>query len=157
MATLFGHVREFDDNKEEWIQYVEQLDHLYEANGITENDWKRDILMTTIGLVTYKTLRNVVLLRKPGEMSYQDLLPAMKTHYRSTPSEIVQRFRFNSRSSRMWNKRSKYTSRPPSLMGRDWIAVFRLNWKEIYYIENCLLQSVLQQFTDVFKEGLSTL
>ena len=32
----------------------------------------------------------------------------------------------------------------PSLMGRDWLAVFRLNWKEIYYIENCSIQSVLQ-------------
>ena len=45
----------------------------------------------------------------------------------------------------------------PSLMGRDWLAVFCLNWKEIYYIENCSIQSVLQRFTDVFKEGLGTL
>ena len=45
----------------------------------------------------------------------------------------------------------------PSLMGRDWLAVFRLNWKEIYYVENCSLQSVLQQYTDVFKKGLGTL
>ena len=97
MATLFGHVGEFDDSKEEWIQYVERLDHFYEANGITENDKKRAILLTTIGPVTYKTLRNVVMPRKPGEMSYQDLVAAMKTHYRPTPSEIVQRFRFNSR------------------------------------------------------------
>ena len=65
--------------------------------------------IATIGPWTYKTLRNVVMPRKPEEMSYQDLLAAMKTHYRSTPSEIVQRFRFNSRSSRTWNKRSKYT------------------------------------------------
>ena len=94
MATLFGHIGEFDDNKEEWIQYVERLDHFYEANGITENDRKRAILLTTIGPLTYKTLRNVVMPRKPGEMSYQDLVAATKTHYRS---EIVQRFRFNSR------------------------------------------------------------
>ena len=45
MATLVGHVREFDDNKEEWIQYVEQLDHFYEANRITENNWNRAILL----------------------------------------------------------------------------------------------------------------
>ena len=44
-----------------------------------------------------------------------------------------------------------------SLMSRDWLAVFRLNWKVIYYIENCSIQSVLQQFTDVFKERLITL
>ena len=45
----------------------------------------------------------------------------------------------------------------PSLMGRDWLAVFRLIWKEIYYVENCSLQSVLQRYKDVFKEGLGTL
>ena len=28
--------------------------------------------IATIGPVTYKTLRNVVMPRKPGEMSYQD-------------------------------------------------------------------------------------
>ena len=44
MATFFGHVGQFDDNKEEWIQYVERLDHFYQANGITENNWKRAIL-----------------------------------------------------------------------------------------------------------------
>ena len=35
--------------------------------------------------------------RKLGEMSYQDLVAAMKTHYLSTPSEIVQQLQFNSR------------------------------------------------------------
>ena len=49
--------------------------------------------IATIGPVTYKTLRNVVMPRKPGEMSYQDLVAAMKTHHHSTPSEIVQQFR----------------------------------------------------------------
>ena len=44
----------------------------------------------------------------------------------------------------------------PSLMGRDWLAVFRLNWKEICYVENCSLY-VLQRYMDVFKEGLGTL
>ena len=43
----------------------------------------------------------------------------------------------------------------PSLMGRDWLAgsdwlaVFSLNRKEIYSIENCSIQSVLQRFTEI--------
>ena len=34
---------------------------------------------------------------KPGEKSYDDLVAAMKQHQNPTPSEIVQRYTFNSR------------------------------------------------------------
>ena len=37
---------------------------------------------------------------KPGEMSYSDLKAAMKNHLTPPPSEIVQRFKFNSRFRR---------------------------------------------------------
>ena len=53
--------------------------------------------------------------RKPGEMSYQDLVVAMKTHYCSTPSEIVQRFRFNSRFGHPGESVSTYVSELRSL------------------------------------------
>ena len=68
-----------------------------------------------IGLVTYKVLRNVVMPRKSGEMSYQDLVAAMKTHYRSTPSEIVQPFRFNSRFRHPGESVSMFVSKLRSL------------------------------------------
>ena len=79
MATLFGHVGEFDDSKEEWIQYVERLDHFYEANGITENDKKRAILLTTIGPVTYKTRCNAQKTRR-------DVIPRLSGCYEDTLS-----------------------------------------------------------------------
>ena len=66
MATLFGHVGEFNDNKREWIQYVEQLDHFYEANGITENNWNncynrsRDLQDTKECCNAQKTRRDVI-------------------------------------------------------------------------------------------------
>jgi len=34
MATVIGQVQEFDAGKEDWLQYVERLEHL--ANGIED-------------------------------------------------------------------------------------------------------------------------
>ena len=31
MAATFGSIKEFDGNKEEWLQYVERLGHYFEA------------------------------------------------------------------------------------------------------------------------------
>ena len=40
-APLFGQVKEFDGEKEEWSQYVKQLDHFFEANEVADVDKKR--------------------------------------------------------------------------------------------------------------------
>ena len=43
MATVpFGHIREFDSSKEEWLQYEERLGHFFVANGITNMYALRD-------------------------------------------------------------------------------------------------------------------
>ena len=81
MATLFGHVGEFNNNKREWIQYVEQLDHFYEANGITENNWNncynrsRDLQDTKECCNAQKTRRDVIPRFSGG---YKDI-PSLNT------------------------------------------------------------------------------
>ena len=47
----------------------------------------------------------------------------------------------------------------PNLLGRDWLQVVKLNWQNIFKIqeENPQLQSTLDAHGDVFSEGLGTL
>ena len=47
----------------------------------------------------------------------------------------------------------------PNLLGRDWLQVVKLNWQNIFKIqeENPQLQSILDAHGDVFSEGLGTL
>lgn len=61
---------------------------------------KRAVLLTVIGPATYKTLSNLVAPSQPGEKLYKDLVKALADHFNPTPSEIVERFKFNSR----WRK-----------------------------------------------------
>ena len=53
-----------------------------------------------IGPATYKVLRNLVSPKKPGEVSYADLVKTLTDHFSPAPSEIVQRFKFNCRVRR---------------------------------------------------------
>ena len=50
-----------------------------------------------MGAATYKVLRNILLPAKPGEKTYAELVEALSKHYRPTPSEIVERYKFHSR------------------------------------------------------------
>ena len=94
-APLFGQVKEFDGEKE-WSQYLERLDHFFEANKVADVD-KRAILLTVICHSDYKLLRNLLAPAKPKDKTYTKLVGILKEHYNPKPSEMVQRFRFNSR------------------------------------------------------------
>ena len=50
-----------------------------------------------MGPAAYKLLCNLVTPRKPGEVEYAELVEILSAHHNPTPSEIVQRFKFNSR------------------------------------------------------------
>ena len=100
MANYFGQVGEFDPAKEEWTHYVERVEHFFTANGVTNDGKKAALLLTPIGPTAYKLLRNLVAPAKLEEKSFKDLVEIMRQHQSPTPSEIVQRYRFNSRFRR---------------------------------------------------------
>ena len=50
-----------------------------------------------MGQKAYKILRNIVTPNKPTDVSFKNLVSVMTSHFSPPPSEIVQRFRFNSR------------------------------------------------------------
>ena len=100
MSGTLGRVDEFDGDKGDWQQYVERLEHFFVANGIDGAEKKRAVFLSVIGSSTYKTLRNLLSPNKPGEQSYTDLVETLCKHFKPAPSEIVERFRFNSRVRR---------------------------------------------------------
>ena len=98
MAAVFGKVGEFDVAREEWPQYVERLGHLFEANRIEDEGKKRSIFLMMVGPTVFKLIHNLASPAKPGDKSYRALVKLLTEHYRPTPSQTVQRFKFHSRS-----------------------------------------------------------
>ena len=55
------------------------------------------MFLSIVSAATYKMLRNILSPAKPGE-EYSELVEKLSKHYCPVPSEIVERFKFHSRS-----------------------------------------------------------
>ncbi len=97
MTALYGHIGEYVEGQDEWRQYAERIQHYFAANGVTEVEKKQAIFLSVIGARSYKLLSSLVAPTKPGDKTYDQLVSALTNHYSPAPSEIVQRFKFNSR------------------------------------------------------------
>lgn len=61
---------------------------------------KQAILLSCVGAPTYTLMRNLLSPEKPGPKSFDELVSLLKNHFNPKPSEIVQRWKFNSRNRR---------------------------------------------------------
>ncbi|KAJ7994080.1 hypothetical protein DPEC_G00262220 [Dallia pectoralis] len=95
--ALVGTLTAFDSQTQTWEEYVEVLGHFFVANEIEDGEKKRAILLSSVGSRTYSLMRTLLSPDKPGERSYGELTDLLQSHFNPKPSEIVQRFKFNSR------------------------------------------------------------
>jgi len=94
MAT-YGRISEYCES-EDWAQYEERLKFYFEANDIQDDGKQRAILLSVCGASCYTLIRNLVYPVKPSDKSFEELCDVMRNHTNPKPSEIVQRFKFNS-------------------------------------------------------------
>ena len=100
MAVLLGRLDQFEPEQEEWPQYVERLVQFFEANDITGDNKAAKCCATflsVIGPVPYKLLRSLIAPTKPTNKTFKELVAVLTEHYSPQPSEVMQRFHFNSR------------------------------------------------------------
>ena len=76
MASI-GRIEEFRDEKEDWNQYAERLEHFFTVNGITSDEKKQAMFLTVIGAKAYKQLRSLIAPTQPGEKDFTVLAKAM--------------------------------------------------------------------------------
>ena len=99
MAATFGKLEEFDTlTGEDWIQYIERTQYYFQANKIMDADTKRAILISVMGGKAYKLMHNLISPAKPSDKLFEELVEVIKKHFFPPPSEIVQQYKFNSRS-----------------------------------------------------------
>ncbi|XP_051233810.1 uncharacterized protein LOC127350824 [Dicentrarchus labrax] len=96
MATI-GTLPPFDRNMQTWEEYCEIMEHFFIANDVDDEDKKKSRLLSVVGAQTYSLMRNLLSPAKPGEKTFAQLEALLKKHFNPKPSEIVQRFKFDSR------------------------------------------------------------
>ena len=110
MAALLGRIGEFDFKVENWKQYIERLGHFFDANGITDEGKQRSVLLSVVGPDTYKLLSSLIAPEKPRDKTFQDLVRVLGEHYNPEPSEIVQRYKFHTRSRKQGETITKFVA-----------------------------------------------
>ena len=93
-SMVIGSPGEFNADDDEWIEYMERLEHFFKANSIEDEDRKKSILLSSCGSKTYKLFRNLLAPMKPGDASWQRLNEKMEVHKNPKPSLIAERFKF---------------------------------------------------------------
>ena len=96
-SGMIGHVEHFQPGVDDWEQYEERLQQYFVANGISNEEKKRAILLTVVGSTTYGLLSNLVAPAKPAAKTYAELVTALKDHLKPKPLVIAERFRFHRR------------------------------------------------------------
>lgn len=122
-----GHLGEFDANKDDWKSYIERAKQSFAANDIADAVKRRAILLSACGASTYRTIKDVLTPQAPGEVAFDDIVEMLSKYFQPTPSEIVQRCRFNSRIRRP----------------HETIAVFTAQLKKL--VEHCNFGDTLNQ------------
>ena len=101
MAALLGKIEPFDPETEEWPEYVERLGQYFEANDLTGEEKavkRRATLISLMSPATYKVARSLLSPAKPSEKTFDEIVAVLAKHHNPTPSEVMQRFSFNSHS-----------------------------------------------------------
>lgn len=98
MTAAVGTVSEFNPDEEDWESYVERVDLYIVANGITNAEKKRAVLLTVCGAKTYHIIRDLVAPSKPTDLTYDEIVARVNEHYNPKPVVTVERFKFHSRS-----------------------------------------------------------
>ena len=70
--STFGTLSEFKVDIEDWNSYVERLQFFFTANGITDENKQKVILLSFCSPATYKTFKGLKVPAKPGEKYFSD-------------------------------------------------------------------------------------
>ena len=95
---MHGSLGQFDLATGDWQSYVERAKLYFIANDTTGSGKKRAVFLSSCGDATYRRIKDVFSPRSLIDIGFDDMCTAMTTHLQPQPFEIVQHFRFNTRS-----------------------------------------------------------
>lgn len=96
MAGIIGQIGEFEEGKEEFVNYVERVEQYFLANDVSTAR-QISVFLTVIGPATYSLVKSLVSPQKPSDKTIIELTTALQNHYTPKPLTIAERFKFHKR------------------------------------------------------------
>ena len=92
---------------------MERLEQFFVANDVTGDDKvakRRATFLSVVGHDAYNLLRSLIAPEKPTEKTFEQLVAVLTEHYSPKPTEVMQRFRFNSRARKEGKPVAEYVA-----------------------------------------------
>ena len=102
-GRILEEIEYYDSQTEEWTDYIERVDQFFEVNGLTgegKADQRHSTFLTLVGPTTYKVLKSLSAPTKPKEKTFEHLVELLTKYFSPKPSEVMQSYRFFTRSRR---------------------------------------------------------
>ncbi|KAK8387555.1 hypothetical protein O3P69_018236 [Scylla paramamosain] len=87
---VYGSLEKFQNDKD-WGRYIAVVKNYFGANGITDGEKKRQILLASVGLETYDLMCTLVSPLEPEVKSFEELVKVVQDHEKQdTKKDSVQ-------------------------------------------------------------------
>ncbi|CAF4782134.1 unnamed protein product [Rotaria sp. Silwood2] len=87
-------LHEFDPTSYDWNDWEILFDTYIDVEGITDDNKKRNLLITALGVQPFKTLISVCKPKKPTECSYSEIIQKLRTNYARVTFSSTERIKF---------------------------------------------------------------
>ncbi|XP_047998120.1 uncharacterized protein LOC125235564 [Leguminivora glycinivorella] len=91
-----GKIKAFEVSSGNWSTYVDRVNMYFKANDISDN-LQLPTLIAVMGDEAYELLSNLTSPKKPGEMTYKEVIKIMSDHIEPKPSFMAERYRLRQR------------------------------------------------------------
>ena len=71
----------FNQDHDDWCEYVERLEHYFAANDIVSADKRRAILLSVVGVLTYRLICTLVSPDKVTDFTFTALVDKARVHF----------------------------------------------------------------------------
>ena len=96
--SIIGHLLEFKVYKDNWNNYIKQMEFFFLANSIDDDNKKKAVLLKSCGSDTFKLFKSLTAPNDLACSSYTNIKQLMSEHKNPKPNVIAERFKFNSRN-----------------------------------------------------------
>ncbi|CAF4732150.1 unnamed protein product, partial [Rotaria sp. Silwood2] len=87
-------LHEFDPTSYDWNDWEILFDTYIDVEGITDDNKKRNLLITALGVQPFKTLISVCKPKKPTECTYSEIIQKLRTNYARVTFSSTERITF---------------------------------------------------------------
>ena len=91
--AVYGNIGAFDEETEKFEDYADRFNAFMAANDIAD-DKKTNLLLASIGPISYKLLKNLTSPAAPNSKTYNELILLLKSHIDPQPIVIAERHKF---------------------------------------------------------------